>query len=299
MAIEATVVEEFTALIRMKKDQESEKHEFKKGDTVSLLRAWEGDLCLIQHPEGKVFNIKKAFLNKEVFDKSVDEDKGKTRRKKAGDVPDYSGLSDLRPELEMERGLAPALSQAVESSIARGFLNFFRSKTGATLTVVVVLLAVYLGWQNIQKGRNRTPYGRLAATVLERGALHEPGHFKPSYRSLKLKFDSSEAEAQVRDSVWSRRVLTLKVPGKKNAILANEQEERWLNNSQLRSVYFDEFEDVGSDGKVDKVVRVLEFWSDTNRLVGSYRKTIPYDEAHARRYRQSVQKALLALSNGR
>ncbi|MFQ5912731.1 MAG: hypothetical protein ACE5JS_06090 [Nitrospinota bacterium] len=299
MAIEANVVEDFAAFTRMKKGQEPEQHDFKKGDKVSLLRAWKGELCLIKHPEGRVFNIKKTYLNKEVFEKGADEDKGKTRRKKSGQVPDYAAISAIRPELEMERGLAPELGKAVERSLEAGLSSFFRSKTGAAITAVIVLLAIYLGWQNFQKGRNRSPSGQLAAAILERGSLHERGHFQASYRSLKFRVDGSEVEGKVRDSIWGQRVLTLKVPGKKTAVLANEQEDRWLNNRQLRSLYFDEFVDVGSDGKVEKVIRVLEFKSDTDRFVAAYRKTIAPDEGHERLYRQNVRRILKALPNGR
>ncbi len=298
MAIEANVVEDFSALTRAKKGQEPEAHQFKKGDKVSLLQAWKGVLCLIKDKDGKVFNIKKTYLNKEVFEKGADQDKGKTRKKRSGDVPDYAGLSEIRPELAIERGLAPSLSKSVESEIAQGFLGFLRSKTGATITLMVIVLAVYLGWVNLQKNRNRSPYGQLAVAVLEKGTLHEPGHFEPSYRSLTINYNGSKAEALVEDSIWGRRVLKLRVPGKKPAILATEQEKRWKFYDRLRTVYYDEFVDEGSDGKVDKVVQVLEFWSDSDKLIGAYRKPVPEKKAYEQKYQQSVDKIVKSLLGG-
>jgi hypothetical protein len=295
VAIEATVTEDFTAFTRMKKGQEPQGHEFKKGAKVSLSQIWKGELCLIKNEEGKVFNIKKTFLEKDVFDQKVDDDKGKTRRKRANDIPDYADLSAMRPDLAMERGLAPHLTKAVEQSLLSGFRKFLGSRSGATLTVVVLVLAIFLGWRNIQKSRNRTPFGLLAAAVIERGALQEPGHFEPSYHQLRLNFDGSKSEAKVHDSPWGRRTLTLKMLGKKTAILASEQEARWLNNKEFRSAYYDEYVDVGSNGKVDQVIQVLEFRSGSNQLVGAYRKTIRPDRAHESRYRQSIRRILKTL----
>lgn len=298
MAIEATVEQDFVAYTRMKKGQAPEEHSFKKGDKVSVTRIWTGDLCLIKSAEGKVFNIKKAHLNQKVFEAAQQDDKGKSRRKRSRDVPDYAALSEIRPELDMERGLAPDLGEAVERSLVQGVLRFFRSRSGAAVTAAVAILAIYLTWQNVAKARNDTPYGRLAAAVLERGKLHKPGHLEPSYRSLQLNLDGSQAEARVHDSLWGGRTLTLKVPGPKTAILASEQEDRWLNNKQFRSAYYDEFVDESSDGTVDRVVRVLEFRSDTNRLVAAYRKAVPHSKAHERRYRESVQKIIRSLPGG-
>ena len=295
MAIEATVAEDFTAYTRMKKEQEPQGHEFKKGAKVSLTQIWKGDLCLIKNEEGKVFNIKKTFLEKNVFDQKVDDDKGRTRRKRANDIPDFADLSAMRPDLEMERGLAPHLSKAVEQSLLSGFRKFLGSRSVATLTVVVLTLAIFLGWRNLQKSRNQTPFGLLAATVIERGALKEPGRFEPSYHQLRLNFDGSKAEARVHNPPWGQRTLILKVPGKKTAILASEQEKRWLSNTELRSVYYDEFIDVGSNGKVDHVIQVLEFRSDSNQLVGAYRKTIRSDPTHESSYRQNVRRILKTL----
>jgi hypothetical protein len=298
VAIEANVVEDFSAFTRAKKGQEPEAHQFKKGDKVSLLQAWKGDLCLIKDKEGKVFNIKKTYLNKEVFEKGADQDKGKTRKKRSGDLPDYAGLSEIRPELAIERGLAPSLSKSVESEVVQGLLGFFRSKSGATITLVVVVLAVYLGWINLQKNRNRSPYGQLAVAVLEKGTLHEPGHFEPSYRSLTLDYNGSKVEARVEDSIWSQRILKLRVPGKKPAILATEQEKRWLFYDRLKTVYYDEFVDEGSDGEVDKVLNVLEFWSDSDKLIGAYRKPAPEKNAYEQKYQQSVNKIVKSLFGG-
>jgi hypothetical protein len=298
VAIEANVVEDFTAFTRMKKGQEPEAHQFKKGDKVSLLQAWKGDLCLIKDKEGKVFNIKKTYLNKEVFEKGAEGDKGKTRKKRSADMPDYAGLSEIRPELAMERGLAPSLSKSVETEIAQGLLGFFRSKTGASITLLVVVLAVYLGWINLQKNTNRSPYGKLALAVLEKGTLHEPGHFEPSYRSLILDYNGSKAEALVEDSIWGRRILKVRVPGKKPAILATEQEKRWLFYDRLKTVYYDEFVDKGSDGKVDNVLNVLEFWSDSDTLIGSYRRPAPEKKAYEQKYQQSVNKIVKSLFSG-
>jgi hypothetical protein len=295
VAIEATVTEDFTAYTRMKKGQEPQEHEFKKGAKVSLSQIWKGDLCLIKNEEGKVFNIKKTFLEKNAFDQKVDDDKGKTRRKRAKDIPDFADLSTMRPDLEMERGFAPHLSKAVELSLLSGFRKFLGSRSGATLTVAVLTLAIFLGWRNLQKSRNQTPFGLLAATVIERGALKVPGHFEPSYHQLRLNSNGSKAEARVHDPPWGRRTLTLKMPGKKTAILASEQEARWLSNTELRSVYYDEFIDVGSNGKVDHVILVLEFRSDSNQLVGAYRKTIRPDPAHESSYRQNVRRILKIL----
>ena len=295
MAIEATVVEDFTAYTRMKKGQDPQGHEFKKGAKVSLSQIWKGELCLIKNGEGKVFNIKKTFLEKNVFEQKADVDKGKTRRKRANDIPDFADLSAMRPDLEMERGLAPHLSKAVEQSLLSGFRKFLGSRSGATLTVVVLTLAIFMGWRNLQKSRNQTPFGLLAAAVIERGALQEPGPFEPNYYQLRLNFNGFKAEARVHDSPWSRRTLTLKVPGKKTTILASEQEERWLNNTELRSVFYDEYVDIGSNGKVDHVIQVLEFRSDSNQLVGAYRKTIRTDPAHESRYRQNVRRILKIL----
>jgi hypothetical protein len=105
-------------------------------------------------------------------------------------------------------------------------------------------------------------------------------------------------EARVEDSIWSQRILKLRVPGKKPAILATEQEKRWLFYDRLKTVYYDEFVDEGSDGEVDKVLNVLEFWSDSDKLIGAYRKPAPEKNAYEQKYQQSVNKIVKSLFGG-
>ena len=296
MGVDAKVVEDFVAYTRDKKAQDPVEHQFKKGDTVNLSQIWEGELCLIKNPEGKVFNIKKAFLEKEVFEKKAGDEKGKTRRKRSGDIPDFAALSDMRPDLELERGLAPSLAKSVELTFLRNTRRFLRSKTGGGVTVIILILAIYVGWTNFQKSRNDTPSGILARAILEKGRLIKPGHFHPSFHQITLDYDSTRAEARVHDSVWGKRTLTLKLPGKKSSILASDQEDRWLNNSQFHGIYFDEFVDIGSDGQVDEVRKVLEFRSETNILVGAYRKTVYSDAVYEERYKESVRQIVQSLA---
>lgn len=292
MGVDAKVVEGFIAYTRDKKGQDPVEHQFKSGDTVSLSQIWEGDFCLVKNDDGKVFNIKKTLLEKGVFEQKAVEKTGKTRRKRSGEIPDFADLATMRPELAMERGLAPSLTKSLGLTIGVKTRSFFRSKTGVGITSLILILAIYMGWINSQKSRNSTPFAQLAMAVLKRGTLIEPGHFKASFHQLHLDYNDKSAEAKVQDSILGNRTLILKIPGIKSSILASSQEDLWLNNKQLQSTYFDEFVDVGSNGQIDEIHKVLEFRSETNVLVGSYRKTVSSNATHKRRYQESVQQII-------
>ncbi len=290
MGVDAKIVEDFVAYTRDKKGQDPVEHQFKAGDKISLSQIWEGDLCLVKNADGKVFNIKKTLLEKEVFEQKAGKEKGKTRRKRSGEIPDFADLTTMRPELSTERGLTPSLAKLLGLKIGGNTRSFFRSKTGASITSIVLILAIYMGWINFQRSRNSTPFAQLAITVLKKGALIEPGHFKPSFHQLHLDYNNKPVEAKVQDSIWGNRILTLKIPGKKSSILASRQEDLWQNNKQLKSVYFNEYVDVGSNGEIDEIRKVLEFRSGSNILVGSYRKTVSSDATHKKLYQESVQQ---------
>ena len=295
MAGTATVQENFTAFIRAKKAQPPTPIQFKVGEQVTLLKVWEGDLCLIKNKDGKAFNIRKALLNKEAFEAKGPKEEAKGRRKRSAAVAEVLELSALRPELDMARGMAPPLAEVARLSLAQSVSAFFHSRTGLGLTGVVVLLGIYLGWINLGKMTNETPSGRLAAFVISKGALKKPGHFEPPYYALKVSLDGQEGEVFVWDAPFKKTTLTLKVPGRLAEPLATDQETRWENNSLLSSRVFDEYVDVGADGTVDQFVKVKEFWTDSKKLVGAFRKSLPPEPAHAEGYREAVQKALRGL----
>jgi hypothetical protein len=191
--------------------------------------------------------------------------------------------------------LAPPLAEVARLSLFQTVSAFFHSRAGLGLTGLLVLLAIYVGWINLGKMRNQTPSGRLAAVVISQGTLHSPGLFEPPFYALKVSLDGQEAEVLVWDSPFKKTTLTLKAPGRLAGPLATDQETRWENNPLLSSYVFDEYVDVGADGTVDQFVKVKEFRSDTKKLVGAFRKTLPTEPAHDQGYREAVEKALKAL----
>ncbi len=172
----------------------------------------------------------------------------------------YRPLSVIRDDLSEQRKVAGTSSR------------IRKSPTFVGLVAAVVLVFVFAVSNNLSKAMNSSLYARISsvATGTQKPSLIGDEH------TISRKVGKEEYSAKVTDSVFGARTLTLTAPTKPFGDDLYHNEEKFfasLVNQDSRFYYV--FIDKKSDGKLDSVLKVREFWSKENRLLGRYQKSLP------------------------
>lgn len=171
----------------------------------------------------------------------------------------YRPLSVIRDDLSEQRKVALKSSRVQKSPTIVG------------LVAAAVIVFIFAVSNNLSKAMNSSIYGRISSIA--------SGKQKPSLigneSTLVRRIGNHEYSAKVTDSIFGPRTLTLTAPAKPFEENIYHNEEKFfalLANQDSRFFYV--FIDKKSDGKLDSVLKVREFWSKENRLLGRYQKSL-------------------------
>ncbi len=172
----------------------------------------------------------------------------------------YRSLSEMRGDLSENRGVTPA-----------GAAPPRRSPSLTVLVAAVALLLVYVISNNLSKSMNDSIYGRIAASAVGEG---KPTLLGAEYTKT-LGSGRERRVVQVNDSIFGGRTLTLQAPSAPFLGIYHQDEKFFVSNTNQVSWFFNVFVDENSDGRLDSILRVREFWSKENRLLGRYQNPVP------------------------
>ncbi len=176
----------------------------------------------------------------------------------------YQSLSELRADLSEQRRMSDAALRTRKSPVA------------IALAAAAILVFAYAILTNFSKATNYSLFGRIGSAAI--------GKKKPSLVggefTLARKIGGKRYLVKVSDSIFGARTLTLQAPAppfKGDIYHKDEKYFRSLVNQDSRFYYI--FIDEKSNGSLDSVLKVREFWSKDNRFLGRYQKPIePTDE---------------------
>lgn len=191
----------------------------------------------------------------------------------------YQPLSVIRDDLSEQRKMTGNGSGVQKSPVFVG------------LVAAIVLIFVFAVSNNFSKAMNSSLYARISAAA---AGKRKPSLMGSEY-TIKRKVGGKEYSAKVTDSVFGTRILILTAPTKPFGDDIYHNEEKFFSslvNQSSRFYYV--FIDKKSDGKLHSVLKVREFWSKGNRLLGRYQKTLPPSKELQTLY----QKAAEALAGG-
>ncbi len=172
----------------------------------------------------------------------------------------YQPLSIIRDDLSEQRKMAGSESSVQKSPVFVG------------LVAAIVLIFVFAVSNNFSKAMNSSLYAQISAAA---AGKQKPSLIGSEY-IIKRKVGGMEYSAMVTDSVFGTRTLKLTAPTKPFGDNIYHNEEKFFSslvNQSSRFYYV--FIDKKSNGKLDSVLKVREFWSKGNRLLGRYQKTLP------------------------
>lgn len=172
----------------------------------------------------------------------------------------YKSLSELRDDLAEQREVKGSEVRKTKSPALVG------------LVAAAALVLIFAISNNFSKAMNPSLYAEIGKVAL---GEHKPTLIAQEH-SLSTKIGDMEYSIKVADSVFGPRTLFLKVPTKpfeENLYHEDEQSFSALVNQESRFFYI--FKDENSDGKLDSVLEVREFWSKGNKLLGRYQRTLP------------------------
>ena len=196
----------------------------------------------------------------------------------------YRPLSVIRGDLSEQREIADIGHGVRKSPVFVG------------LVAAVVLIFVFAVSNNFSKAMNSSLYAKISAAV---AGKQKPSLLGSEYTIIR-KVGGKEYSAQVTDSVFGARILTMTAQTKPFTDDIYHNEEKFfssLANQDSRFYYI--FIDKKSDGQLDSVLKVREFWSKGNRLLGRYQKTLSPSKELQTLYQKAAEKFAGGLGIGK
>ena len=151
---------------------------------------------------------------------------------------------------------------------------------------------VYAISNNFSKTLNTSLQGQIAAHAL----LGQKPTISGNHYTMAHEIDGKPYVAKVADSIFGGRNLSILAPTGPVLGIYHEDESFFAASTNQESRYFHEFIDNNSDGNVDSVMLVREFWSKEHRFLGRYQKPVPPTEIHQAEFQKA--SAVLAVKLG-
>lgn len=171
----------------------------------------------------------------------------------------YKPLSELRGDLSDQRKVASSESRVRNSPTFVG------------LVAAAVLIFVFAISNNFSKAVNSSLYARISLAATGK---HKPTLIGNEF-TITRKIGGMAYSAKVTDSIFGSRTLILTAPAKPFGDNLYHEDEKFFNSAVNQdSRFYYVFQDEKSDGKLDSVLKVREFWSKENRLLGRYQKSL-------------------------